>query len=350
MRAAVLVADRRMEIREVPPRRPGEGEALLSPLRASVCGTDLHIFLGEFGARVAPPRILGHEFMGRVESAPAGSGFAAGDLVAVDPVLACRRCAACLDGRASACRTLKLLGVDLDGGLCEALPVPWDRLHRLPPGLSPDRGVFAELYAIAFHGTRRAAVEPGDTVVILGAGKLGLALLDVIRGTGAARVVSVDVVPDRLGRARRLGADAALDARACDPLAEVMRLTGGRGADRVIEAVGHFAEAPGRLPPVGMACGMVRPAGRVVVMGQGKDPQPVAWRPFVWKEAEIVASRVSLGEFPRAIGALAAQGRLHPEALVTDECGLDGVPAVLERMERAPASILKTIVRCDPRA
>jgi len=345
MRAAVLIADRKMELREVRDPEPGPEEALIRPLRASVCGTDLHIYCGEFPERVELPRILGHEFMGRVEWAPAVSGFFPGDLAVVDPLVPCRTCSACQDGRMSACRLLRLLGVDKDGGFSEIRPVPIDRLHHVPEGVSPDRAVFAEIYAIAFHGMRRAAIEPGDFVVIIGSGKLGLSLLDVARGTGAASIAVIDVLPNRLEVAKSLGADIVLDATKCDPVMEIVRRTNGRGADRVIEAVGHHIPVPNCLPPMAMACEMLKPAGRVVAMGLGPESTPVYWRNLVLKEAEIVASRVSLGEYPRSLAALAKPGRLHPEMFVTDQVGLEDVPKVLARMENEPSGILKTIVK-----
>ena len=318
MRAAVLVADGRIEIQDRPDPSPGPGQVLIAPAYASICGTDQHVFAGEFAGRVKYPLIQGHEFCGRVVSAGAGvTEPRPGDRVAVDPIIPCMRCPACLIGRMSGCQRLKLLGVDLDGGFATRVVAGAGSCFPVPAGLSERHAALAEVYSIGCHATRRAQVDPGDVVVILGAGKLGLAVLENIRRTAARLVIVTDLVPERLETALALGADEAIDVRSEDPVRRVMDLTGGAGADRVLEAVGHAKlVGPNPAEPMTQAVAMVRAAGRVVVLGQGPVPAPIAFKPFVWKEAEIIASRVSLGEFPRAL-AMLAEGRFHPQRLIS---------------------------------
>ena len=348
MLAAVLSDDRCIGLQEVPVPRPGPGEVLVAPRYASICGTDQHVFLGEFQGRVRYPAILGHEFSGVVEEAgPGVSEPAPGDRVAVDPIVPCLRCVACINGRLSACRRLKLLGIDLPGGFAQRVAVPAHACFQLPKEVSLRDAALTELFSLGIHACRRAQIEPGDVVVILGAGKLGLAILAIARRSGAEAIVVTDRVPQRLALAKELGADVVLDVARVDPVAEVMKLTGGEGADRVIEAVGHAVPGITGKQPMTEAAAMVRSAGRVVVLGQGPEEEPVFWKPFVWKEAEIVASRVTLGEFPRTIRML-ARGLLPVDRIVTHELLLERVVEAFALMLDPGAEAIKVLLEIPP--
>ena len=341
MWAAVLYDDVKVEMRELPEPEPGPGEVLLAPRYASICGTDQHVFQGEFRGRVQYPAVLGHEFSAVVEAVGEGvEGLAPGDRVAVDPIVPCLRCVACINGRFSACRRLKLLGIDLPGGFAQRVVAQAHSCFLLPEEVDLREAAMTELFAIGVHACRRAQVEPGDVVVILGAGKLGLAVLSVARLTAAEAIVVTDRLPHRLEVARSLGADVTLDVTRADPVAEVMKLTGGEGADRVIEAVGHARPGVNGKQPMTEAVEMVRSAGRVVVLGQGPEEEPVFWRTFVWKEAEMVASRVTLGEFPRALRMLARRV-LHPEKIVTHDLPLKRIGEAFDLMLDPEARAIK---------
>ncbi|MCK4298855.1 MAG: alcohol dehydrogenase catalytic domain-containing protein [Planctomycetes bacterium] len=344
MLAAVLYDDGKIEMRELPDPEPGPGQVLLVPRYASICGTDQHVFQGEFKGRVEYPAVLGHEFSALVEAVGEGvEEFAPGDRVAVDPIVPCMHCAACVDGRLNACRRLKLLGIDLPGGFAQRVVAQAHACFRLPEEVTLHDAALTELFSLGIHACRRAQIEPGDVVVILGAGKLGLSVLSVARLTAADTIVVTDRLPYRLEVAKSLGADVALDVTQVDPVAEVMKVTGGEGADRVVEAVGHATPGVSRKQPMTEAAEMVRSAGRVVVMGQGPEEESVFWKPFVWKEAEIIASRVTLGEFPRALRMLAG-GRLHPERILTHELPLERVADAFELMLDPGAGAIKVLL------
>jgi threonine dehydrogenase-like Zn-dependent dehydrogenase len=256
------------------------------------------------------------------------------------------RCDACREGNMSGCRSLKLLGVDLDGAFAQLVVAGEERVFRLPERVSVRDGAMVELFAIGVHACRRAALEPDDFVAVLGAGKLGLALLSVLRTTSAGRIVVTDVRDYRLEIARKIGADYCINAAKSDAVKEIMEITDGRGADRVFEAVGHAEKSASGLPPVAEAAEIVRNAGRVVVLGQGPDPQAVFWRPFVWKEATLVASRVTRGEFPRAISML-EKGRLNPAALITHEVPLEFLPDAVSMIVEGREQAVKVLVKIE---
>jgi len=347
MKAAVLVAREKIEVKEVEAPQPGSREVLVAPKYTGICGTDIHIYQGEFEGRVRYPTIVGHEFAGIVEEVGEGvETIAAGDKVCIDPIIPCMQCTACREGNLSACKNLKLRGVDLDGGLAEAAVVGADQVFKLPERVSVKDAAMVEIFSVATHAVRRGRIDPADFVVVLGAGKLGLSILSVLKTIGAGTIVITDLQDYRLDTARRIGADVCINAGDKDAVKEVLSLTGGRGADRVFEAVGHAEKSVSGLPPIAEAAEMIRNAGRIVVLGQGPDMAPVFWRPFVWKEATIVASRVSRGEFPRAISMLES-GLLDPSHIVTHEVPLEYVPDAFRMLAEGAEEALKVIVKID---
>jgi threonine dehydrogenase-like Zn-dependent dehydrogenase len=201
-----------------------------------------------------------------------------------------------------------------------------------------------EVYGLGQHVLSRGLVQAGETVVILGAGKLGLSVLDVLcHGASPSLAIAVDVDAFRLGIAQRLGAEHVVDVRAEDPVERVLELTHGEGADCVIECIGHWHSVPGRDDPLGQAVKMVRCGGRIVTAGLGDEPSSVHFKTLVVKEAQIIASRVSLGEFPRAIRML-GKGLLHPELLITDQLPLRDVGQAFQRLDAEDPKMIKMVL------
>jgi 2-desacetyl-2-hydroxyethyl bacteriochlorophyllide A dehydrogenase len=345
MKAGVLFEDRKIEPRVVADPDLKPGEVLVETSHAGICGTDLHIFRGEFRARVALPAIQGHEFGGTIADVARGvTGWKRGDRVAVDPIVSCHACVACLHGQLNCCRTLKLLGVDLAGGFGQLVAVPQGHLYALPDAVPLKHAPMVEVFSLGHHVLDRGRVQPGETVAILGSGKLGLAVLDVLcHGASPAMTFIADMHPFRLETARKLGADVIIDVRREDPVERVMEMTGGVGVDCAIECVGHYHDVPGREPPIAQAVRMVRAGGRVVTAGMGEELTPVHFKSLVLKEAQIIASRTTLGEFRRTIRLL-AKGLLHPDLLITHEMPLAQVAAAFENVDRDDPSTIKIVL------
>jgi len=302
------------------------------------------VFLGQCEDRVPYPATMGHEFGGTV--AEVGEGvehFSPGDRVVVDPVFPCGECPLCSAGHFNTCRSVDVLGIDCAGALAERVVVDAANVLHLPDTVASPHAIMAELYCVGVHSSRVTRIETGDVVVILGAGRLGLSLLDVMRHSGAARIISVDVLDSRLAVAKKLGADLTLNAREVDPVEAVMELTGGLGADKVVEAVGHAVDLPDRKPPMYMACQMLRPSGQITAMGQGGFEEAFFWKPFVLKEATIVSSRLNLGDMPRALRMM-ADGLLHPGEIITHTIPPDQVEQGFRMMHDAPESVIKVVV------
>ena len=345
MKAGILYADRDIRPGEAPEPQIGPDEVLIENAFAGICGTDLHIYRGEFHSRVKFPAIPGHEFGGIIRQVGRDvQGFRAGDRVVVDPIISCHSCPACLSGHINACQTLKLLGVDLNGGFGQYVAAPVSHVYLLPDSVPMYQAPMVEMYGLGHHVLWRGQVQPGETVVILGAGKLGLSVLDVLcHSANPAMTVVTDLQPFRLEIARKLGADYAINIERQDPVERVMDLTRGVGADCVIECVGHYHEVEGREAPLQQAVKMIRTAGRVVTAGLGEQLSAVHFKTLVIKEAQIIASRVTLGEFPRAI-RLMSKGLLHPDLLITDQMPMRDVTVAFGRVDCEDPKTIKVVL------
>jgi 2-desacetyl-2-hydroxyethyl bacteriochlorophyllide A dehydrogenase len=345
MKAAILYNDRDLRVGVAPDPRIKPNEVLVKTGYAGICGTDLHIYRGEFHARVKFPAIQGHEFGGIIEEVGAEvKTFKKGDRVVVDPIISCHACPACQTGHLNACRTLKLLGVDLDGGFGQYVAAPANNVFPLPESIPMAYAPMVEMYGLGCHILRRGHVQPGESVVILGAGKLGLSILDVLCHSASPNLTVVsDMQPFRLDTAGKLGADHVVNVAKEDAVARVMELTGGVGVDCVIEAIGHFHEIEGQEAPLQQAVKMIRTGGRIVTCGLGEQYSAVHFKTLVIKEAEIIASRVTLGEFPRAV-YLMDKGRLHPELLVTAQMPLRDVGPAMSKVDLDDPKTIKVVM------
>ena len=345
MQAAVLKNDMQIVIEEVPTPDPGPNQVQIRVNWASICGTHLHIYMGEFKDRVKYPRILGHEFAGVVESVGNSvQTLKPGDRVTVDPIIWCNQCPACLNGQNNVCINLKLLGIEYNGGFADYAVAGADKVFKIPDSVSMRDAALIELYSLGVHSARKAMIEPGDRVVILGAGRLGLAVLEVIKQTAASWVCAVDVLDNRLEIAKKMGADLTINAALEDPVEKLLAQTDGLGVDRVIECVGTYAEIDDREGPVQQAVKMSRSGGRIVVMGLGPQLTPVFWKECVFKELQIVGSRVTLGDYPRAL-QLMELNKFHPELFVSEVFDLKQIDRAFHLLEDKPDQYLKVLVK-----
>ena len=345
MKAGILYSAKDIRIGEAPMPQIKPNEVLIESKAAGICGTDLHIYLGEFEARVSYPAIQGHEFGGVVvEVGSEVRGFIIGDRVAVDPVISCHSCTPCQTGHINACRSLTLLGIDLDGGYGQYVAAPASHLFPLPDSVPMNHVPMVEMYGLGHHILQRGQVQPGETVAILGAGKLGLSILDVLcHSVSPGITIVTDLQPFRLETAQILGADHPLNINEGDPVERVLELTHGVGVDCVIEAVGHYHLPEGQEAPLAQAVKMIRSGGRVVTTGLGEQLTAVHFKTLVLKEAQIIASRVTCGEFPRAIQMM-GRGMLHPDLLITDVRPLDEITDAFAQVSCEDPCTIKVVL------
>ncbi len=315
MRAVQLRAVGDIAEVEVADPQPGDGEVLVRVLAAGICGTDRHLFKGEFPC--APPVTLGHEFCGEVVAVGDGVTLPLGTRVACDPNIACGTCDQCLSGRVNLCIRNVAIGIHRDGGFAEYATLP---AHRaLPVGeLAPEVAAFAEPLACTLHGLDIGAPVPGERVIVLGGGVIGLLALQLARAAGAEVVLVT-----RQAEKRRLAESIGATATAAT-LEEAMALLPG-GADLVLECAG-VAET------VEMAPRLTRAGGRIVVLGVLPQGERVLIEPFdlLFREIRLLHSFLNPFTQSRAIRMLQS-GQVQVGPLISRRIGLSEAPAAIAK-------------------
>jgi threonine dehydrogenase-like Zn-dependent dehydrogenase len=348
MNAAVLTEYRKIEWKSVNIPEISGNEVLIKVGYACICGSDQHVFLGEFHPRTPVPFIQGHEFAGTIaETGPEVKSFKTGDRVAVDPIIWCGYCPACKRHHYPACSTLKLVGIDLDGGFSEYMKVPETMLYKVSDNISDKHAALVEVLSIGFHACKRAGVKEGDRVVIWGAGKVGQSILQAVKTKTSNLVIMVDILDQRLAMAKKAYEDVQIiNATGINAIDKIKELTGGEGVDVAFEAVGHTKELPGVLNPVRGCIQAIRGAGTVCVLGLSSEPSPIIMKELIWKEGIIMTSRVSHGEFAETIDNL-NRGTLKPDAIVTDIIHPSMAQEAFEMLESEPDKHLKIMLKFE---
>ncbi len=300
-------------------------EILVRVDACGICGTDVHIVDGT--SRSNPPVVLGHEFAGTVEEVASDvADIKPGQKVAVDPNIACGACYFCRRGEVHLCSNLKALGVDIDGGMAEYCFVPQRQAHILPDGFPSDAGAFVEPLSCAVHGIDRAGIKTGDTVAIIGAGTIGLLMLQLARHAGAARTIVVEPLEQKRRIAQQLHAVDLVNPLEQDPVKTVRALT-THGADVVIECAGNVSTAQ-------MALELARRGGTVELFGVCPLGESIPLEPnqVYFKELTIVGSYVNPNTFSRAIGLL-QHGVVRVDEFQVKKFSLDDVHEALRHQK-----------------
>jgi 6-hydroxycyclohex-1-ene-1-carbonyl-CoA dehydrogenase len=322
-----------LTIEAFPDPSPEPGEVLVRVAACGVCHTDLHYLDHGTPTFRAPPLILGHEISGTVVALGDGTaGFAPGDRVLLPAVLTCGACTMCRTGRENICERSVMLGNNVHGGYAELVVAPAKDIHRLPPSLPlEESAIIADALTTPYHAAvRRARVTPGDWVVVLGCGGIGLNLVQVVAMMGG-RVIAVDLSDDKLERACALGAEHTLNPDRTSRLdKEVRVLTGGAGADIAMEAIGKASTQE-------QALGALRTGGRLVLVGYSPETLPLNAGRVMFRELEVIGS---LGcrpvDYARVI-ALASRGRLRVAELVTHRFPLDRIADAFDTLRSGEA-------------
>jgi L-iditol 2-dehydrogenase len=336
MRALVFVGPGEMNVMERPDRQPGRGEVLIGVRASGICGSDVHGYLGLTGRR-RPGVVMGHEAAGDVlEIGPDVTGVAVGDRVVLRSILPCGRCQPCVQGQPNVCEHRQGLGMQFDGAYAERMVVPAALAVRLPDGLPYERAALVEPLAVALHAVAITPLEPGDGVVIVGAGPIGLLTLLAVRLRGTRLVAITDRQPHRLAVARALGADLAIDVRVSDPAEAIREATNGRGADVVFEAVGITAT-------VTQSLAVVRTGGNVTWIGNAAPTVELPMQDMVTRELTLRGSYAFAGEFDEAIDLLAT-GRIDARPLIELTASLDDAPDIFRRLGDGTLDAIKVVL------
>lgn len=311
---------------------PGPGEAVVRVRRAGICGSDMHILHGS-NPFARYPRVIGHEFAGEViGTGPRVDTVTPGDRVVVDPVLSCGHCYACRVGRSNVCGNLQVLGVHRDGGFRDYAVVPAANCVKVPDGLPIEIAALAEPFAVAANVLSRTGICADDTVLIYGAGTVGLTVLQVARLHGARCIVS-DPDKARLNHARGYGAAVVLDPHETSVPDAVQAENEGLGPTVVIDGAG----IPALLEE---ACRVASPTGRIGLLGFSPAPCNISQQEIVKKELTVVGSRLNRRFIPQVVEWLAA-GRVQPASMITQIFAAHEARAAFDLIENDPASTIK---------
>lgn len=346
MKAAVLSEYRKIQWQEVKKPEITDSEVLVRVSYAGICGSDQHVFNGDFHPRTTLPLIQGHEFAGTIVKVGKNvTGFKQGDRVTVDPIFWCGECAACGLGHFPACKSLKLLGIDVHGGFGEYVTVKDFMSHKIEPNISDKHAALIEVLSIGFHACNRAGLKKNDTVAIFGAGKVGQSILQAAHTMTQNTIFMVDILKKRLEIAKKTYPHIyTINAQEEDPVAVIVKLTDERGVDVAFEAVGHAHSIPNRFPPVRQCVQSIRGGGTVCVLGLADEPVPMLMKEIIFKEGKIVASRVTHGEFEKTIQQM-SMGHLNPDALISCEIPANRTQEAFELLENEPENYLKILLR-----
>lgn len=351
MRAAVFKDVRDIHIEEVPVPTCGPTDAVVRVTTTSICGTDSHIWRGEYP--VLPGRVVGHEPVGVIHRlGEAVRGYEIGDRVVVGAITPCGTCYFCQRGESSQCAGYEdrwgmiggwRLGNSIDGVQAEFFRVPYAQanLAHIPEGLSDEDVMFVtDIGTTGISAIEAADVQIGDTVAVFAQGPIGLCATAGARLRGAGLVIAVDANPVRLEMAQRMGADVLIDYTQEDPIAKIKALTGGRGADVTVEALGIQETFENCLKAV-------RPAGTVSSLGVYGDKITVPLEPYVYGVGDIdIRSTLCPGGKQRltSLMNLVKGGRLDLKQLITHRFTLDDIEEVYSMFSNQEDGVVKVSI------
>jgi 2-desacetyl-2-hydroxyethyl bacteriochlorophyllide A dehydrogenase len=316
------------------PAAPAPGEALVRVHRVGVCGTDTHAFAGK-QPFFTYPRVLGHEL--GVEVLALGEGVTnvrVGDRCSVEPYINCETCIACRRGRGNCCVNMRVLGVHIDGGMREAFTLPARKLH-VANSLSYEQIALVETLAIGAHAVERAQVAQGENVLVIGAGPIGLSVIQFAALQG--RVMVMDVSEQRLAFCRETLAIAHTINARDRPVERIRELTGGDMATVVLDATGNAGSMKSALDPLAHG-------GRLVYVGLFQGDFSLSDPDFHRRETTLLATRNALpGDFSRIIRMIEA-GRIRTDAWITHRVSADLLPETFPRWTAPDSGVLKAMI------
>jgi len=341
LKALVLKEYNNFELQDMPEPEIGADDVLIEVKACGICGSDVHGMDGSTGRR-HPPLVMGHEAAGVIAETGANArDWHAGDRVTFDSTLYCGACDFCRQNKINLCDNRRVLGISCDdyrqhGAFAEYVAVPQRILYRLPEGVAFEQAAMVEPVSVAVHAVGRAPVSSSDTAVVIGAGMIGLLVVQVLRATGCGTIIAVDIEQGKLELAKQFGADLALDADECEVTETIEQQTDGRGADAVFDVVGI-------TPTVSSAVRCTRKGGTVTLVGNFSPTVKLPLQQTVLREISLYGSCASCGEYPESLDMI-ARGDVKVDPLISVVAPLSEGPAWFERLYRQEPGLMKVIL------
>ncbi|MEZ5402969.1 MAG: galactitol-1-phosphate 5-dehydrogenase [Bryobacteraceae bacterium] len=342
MKALLMQEYKKMELVDMPVPAFGPDDLLIRVKACGICGSDVHGFDGSTGRRL-PPIVMGHEAAGMVEAAGDNvKGFEPGDRVTFDSTVSCGACFFCSRGQINLCDNRQVLGVSTPefrrhGAFAEYVTVPSRICYHIPDNLPFEHAAMIEAVSIAVHGVNRTPIRLGDSAVVVGSGMIGLLVVQALKKGGAGKIIAVDIEDNKLELAKSLGATDTLNPSRDDVPKAVQALTGGRGADVAIDAVGATA-------PIKTCIASVRKGGHVTLIGNVTPQIELPLQAVVSREVTLYGSCASNGEYPECI-ALIASGDIKVEPIISIKAPLADAGNWFERLYGKEPGVMKVIIQ-----
>jgi L-iditol 2-dehydrogenase len=341
MKSLLLSEYSHLELVDLPVPSVGPNEVLVRVEACGICGSDVHGYDGSSGRRI-PPIVMGHEAAGTVAAVGTDvRAFSRGDRVTFDSTVYCGHCAYCVLGEVNLCDNRQVVGVSCGdyrraGAFAEYIAVPERIVYRLPETISFAEAAMLEAVSVALHAVRIASVTGGESVLVIGAGMIGLLILQAAKAAGSSRVFIADIDESRLNLAAQVGATAVLHSSGADLVSEVSRLTGRKGADVTLEAVG-------KNETVAAAIDCTRKGGTVTLVGNISPEVTIPLQKVVTRQLRLQGSCASAGEYPRAI-KLVASGKIQVKPLITAIVPLEEGPRWFQRLHAREPNLMKVVL------
>ena len=341
MKSMMLTEPKKLEIQDSPIPSFGKDEVLIRVKACGICGSDVHGYDGSSGRRI-PPLIMGHEAAGLIEECGSDvSGFSKGDRVTFDSTVYCGKCSYCKKGQVNLCDNRMVLGVSCEdyrrhGAFAEFVTVPSHIIYKLPDTFPFEHAAMIEAVSVAVHAVGRISFDSGDKSLVVGAGMIGLLLIQAIRSAGCREIIAVDMDNDRLNLAKKLGATQVINSQEVDALRFILNETGGQGVDKSFEVVGA-------TPTVQLSIHAVRKGGSVVMVGNLAPEVELPLQSVVTREISLFGTCASAGEYPKCI-ELMADGSIQVDPLISAKVALEEGPEWFDRLYGREPGLMKVIL------
>ena len=347
MRALLLEEYMRLAYVETPEPEIGESDVLIAVRACGICGSDVHGMDGSSGRRQVPI-IMGHEAAGVIAAVGAAvEGWRTGDRVTFDSTVSCGGCHFCRAGHINLCDNRRVLGVSCGeyrrhGAFADYVAVPQHILYRVPDGLPLEHAAMVEPVSVAVHAVELTPLALGATAVVIGAGMIGLFVVQVLRAAGAGKIIAIDLLEEKLELAKTLGADVGLSPEMDDVAARVAELTDGRGADVCVEVVGIG-------PTLEMSVSVLRKGGALTLVGNLTPKVPMPIQAIVTREITLYGSCASNGEYPACL-ELIQRGAIQVAPLISALAPLSEGADWFRRLYGGEKGLMKVILQPEGNA
>lgn len=342
MKALVLTAYNRFSYEDIPDPQIGSEDVLIRVKACAICGSDVHGMDGSTGRRI-PPVVMGHEAAGIIEKTGENVvGFKAGDRVTFDSTVYCGKCFFCGMGQVNLCDDRRVLGVSCDeyrtnGAFAELVAVPQRILYRIPDSVSFEQAAMVEPLSIAFHAIRRSEIALNRSAVVVGAGMIGLLVIQLLKAAGCGKIIAVDLAKEKLDMASQFGAHIALKADDPELVTKIVEATENRGADIAFEVVG-IAQT------VQTAISALRKGGALTLVGNLSATVDFPLQATVIRQISAYGSCASSGEYPDCLRMIAA-GKVDVDSFISAEAPLSEGASWFKRLQDGEPGLMKVVLK-----